>query len=191
MMNTKKDTKNKIMEVAQKLIQKNGFNAFSYADISNELGIKKASIHYHFPSKSDLGLKLIQRYREMIAQVLVQLDQSSQSPQEQLQAYVKAYQSIMNEDGRICLCIMLTGDFMTLNNDTQQVVQEFLELNQLWITRKIIEGKEQELFQSSEDPEIEATAFLSALIGSMLMARAKNHSVYFSQTGEYLIKTLF
>ena len=49
-------TYNQILELANKYIQKVGFNAFSYSDLANEIGIKKASIHYHFPSKTDLGI---------------------------------------------------------------------------------------------------------------------------------------
>ncbi len=56
------DTKLKILDTAQELIQKLGVNAMSYADISTAVGIRKASIHYHFPSKEDLLVSLLERY---------------------------------------------------------------------------------------------------------------------------------
>jgi len=49
------DTAERILDIAQDLIQRRGFNAFSYHDIAAPMGIRKASIHYHFPSKADLG----------------------------------------------------------------------------------------------------------------------------------------
>ena len=56
-------TRDRILDSAQALAQTRGFNAFSYADIAGELGIRKASIHHHFPSKFDLEAELLSRYR--------------------------------------------------------------------------------------------------------------------------------
>ena len=47
-----------------------GFNGFSYADIAAELGITKASLHYHFQSKAELGDALIARYARRFADAL-------------------------------------------------------------------------------------------------------------------------
>jgi len=60
-------TRTKIIDAGEKLLLKNGFNGFSYADIALALGIKKSSIHYHFPSKADLGLAVIQRPGNVLA----------------------------------------------------------------------------------------------------------------------------
>jgi len=48
------------VDLAEALIQSRGYSAFSYQDISDRLGIRKASIHYHFPSKTDLGVAALQ-----------------------------------------------------------------------------------------------------------------------------------
>ena len=56
-------TADKILNVAEKLVQSRGFNAFSYQDVSKAVGIQKASLHYHFATKADLGVALIDRYR--------------------------------------------------------------------------------------------------------------------------------
>ena len=63
-------TRERILDSAQALAQARGFNAFSYADIATELGVKKASIHYHFPSKQNLETQLLERYRESFAEQL-------------------------------------------------------------------------------------------------------------------------
>ncbi|HKI87734.1 MAG TPA: TetR/AcrR family transcriptional regulator, partial [Draconibacterium sp.] len=63
-------TREKILELGENLIRTRGYNAFSYQDISSELGIKNAAIHYYFPSKKNLGTSIvktnIQRFEEMI-----------------------------------------------------------------------------------------------------------------------------
>ncbi|PGY05869.1 TetR/AcrR family transcriptional regulator, partial [Bacillus sp. AFS031507] len=54
-----------IIDLAMQLIQQKGYVAFSYDDISKQLGVTKASIHYHFEKKEDLGAaitdKIMQR----------------------------------------------------------------------------------------------------------------------------------
>ncbi|MCB9111119.1 MAG: TetR/AcrR family transcriptional regulator [Anaerolineales bacterium] len=58
------NSKRTILNLAESLLQDKGFNGFSYANIASELGVKNAAIHYHFPSKEDLGVAVIKRYRE-------------------------------------------------------------------------------------------------------------------------------
>ena len=53
-------TANRILDVAERLVQLRGYNAFSYADVAKAVGIRKASLHYHFATKGDLGLALVE-----------------------------------------------------------------------------------------------------------------------------------
>ena len=57
----KPDTAARILDVAERLVQTRGFNGFSYADVASELDVTKASLHYHFPGKAELGQALIAR----------------------------------------------------------------------------------------------------------------------------------
>ena len=61
-----KKTAEQILDVAQEMVRRQGYSAFSYADIAGRVGIRKASIHDHFPSKADLVQRLVQRYRDML-----------------------------------------------------------------------------------------------------------------------------
>ena len=55
-----RDTRTEILELGEMLIRTKGYHSFSYADIAKTLSIKNAAIHYHFPSKSDLGTTILQ-----------------------------------------------------------------------------------------------------------------------------------
>ena len=57
------NTRDEILKVASHLLQTRGFSAFSYAHIAETLNVKPAAIHYHFPTKTDLGLALIEKFR--------------------------------------------------------------------------------------------------------------------------------
>jgi len=52
-------TRTRILDTAQDLVQRIGANAMSYQHISEAVGIRKASIHHHFPKKEDLLEALI------------------------------------------------------------------------------------------------------------------------------------
>src|SRR5579863_2328216 len=98
-----------ILDVAERLAQTRGYNGFSYADIAAELGVTKASLHYHFPSKAELGRALIERYRNVFGQALESIDLKTANPQEKLREYVELYNSVLNNE-RMCLCGMLAAE---------------------------------------------------------------------------------
>src|ERR1700689_5234 len=77
-----------ILDVAEQLAQTRGYNGFSYADIASQLGVTKASLHYHFPSKAELGRALIERYRVVFGAALEEIDQHAKGPHQKLQQYV-------------------------------------------------------------------------------------------------------
>lgn len=63
------NTRERILKVAENLLQNNGYNGFSYKDIANHLGIKTSSIHYYFPTKETLGIELIQEYQKILSKI--------------------------------------------------------------------------------------------------------------------------
>jgi TetR/AcrR family transcriptional repressor of nem operon len=87
------DTKQKILMVAQNLIQSKGFNGFSFADIADSVGIRKASIYHHFPTKVALGTALIDQYSLGLKNLLSNIDSQSKSVAEQLKSYVSIYRT--------------------------------------------------------------------------------------------------
>ena len=103
-------TSERILDLAERLVQTRGFNGFSYADIAAEVSITKASLHYHFATKADLGRTLIERYSSAFEGALQHIMQDLHEPQPQLQlrAYVQIYAKVL-ADERMCLCGMLAA----------------------------------------------------------------------------------
>jgi len=91
------DTNSRILDVAERLVQSRGFNGFSYADVAIELNITKASLHYHFPGKADLGRALIERYESRFTEALDAIDQQEPDPLAKLEAYAKIYADVLSE----------------------------------------------------------------------------------------------
>lgn len=161
-----------ILDIAEELVQKRGFNAFSYADIAEKIGIKKASIHYHFPSKSDLGKALMERHRINIENFLSNLSSSHADCKERLLAYLNAiFESTFKANLKMCLGGMLAADVLTLDKDIQTEIKIFFDINEKWLKKLLVEGKKKGEFHFSLEPSEIAKQILTTIEGSILLAR--------------------
>lgn len=161
----------KILSVAQDLVQKQGFNAFSYKDLSNAIGIKTSSIHYYFPTKDDLGETLVKEYRKSFGHALEKIKETITDPREQINQYTELFLATLRQDGKICLCGMLASDHSTLNEKVQLQVREFFLENEKWLSVVLQKGKESGVFNFDGKAEEIAASFFAMLEGAMLVSR--------------------
>jgi len=164
------DTATRILDVAERLVQTSGFNGFSYADISAELGITKASLHHHFATKAELGRALIERYSEAFSAALKVVDQRGGDAAAKLERYVKLYEEVLREE-RLCLCGMLAAEYSTLPEPLQKEIRRFFDANETWLAGVIDQGRRARIFHSRGSAREVARMLLSALEGAMLVAR--------------------
>jgi TetR/AcrR family transcriptional regulator, transcriptional repressor for nem operon len=164
------DTATRILDVAERLVQLRGFNGFSYADIAAELDITKASLHYHFAGKAELGRALIERYAERFTAALEAIDQHETDPIAKIRAYEAIYADVLSER-RMCLCGMLAAGYDTLAEPMQQAVIEFFDANEAWLTRVLEEGQESGKIKLNGPAREAAQVIVSGLEGAMLIAR--------------------
>lgn len=168
----RESTADQILESAKQMVQTRGYNAFSYADISERVGIRKASIHYHFPTKAKLCQSLAQHYRQEVARELEQLTETVADPIEQLQKFASIYRECLSDD-RLCLGGMLAADILTLPQEVQEEVGAYFGEIEAWVAKAIERGCEAGKLQSPASTlEIEARALISGLQGAQLAARA-------------------
>ena len=165
-----RDTATRILDVAERLVQLRGFNGFSYADIAAELHITKASLHYHYAGKAELGRALIERYAERFTAALKAIDQHETDPIAKIRAYEAIYADVLSER-RMCLCGMLAAGYDTLAEPMQQAVIEFFDTNEAWLTRVLEEGQEVGKIKLNEPARESAQLIVSGLEGAMLIAR--------------------
>ena len=160
-----------ILDVAERLAQTRGYNGFSYADIAAELGVTKASLHYHFPTKASLGEALVARYAERFARALEGIDARVAPASAKLAAYAKLYADVLRE-GRMCLCGMLAAEHETLSTPIREAVVSFLDDNEAWLEGVLVQGREDGSLHFGRSPEDTARSVISGLEGAMLVARS-------------------
>jgi TetR/AcrR family transcriptional repressor of nem operon len=179
----------RILDVAERLVQSRGFNGFSYADVAAELGVTKASLHYHFQGKGELGEALIRRYASRFAEALQQIDAETSAVQEKLAAYTKLYADVL-KDERMCLCGMMAADYSTLPPAMRTEVVRFFDDNEAWLERVLEQGASDGVLRYEGSAREEAQLIIGTLEGAMLVARPYGDAARFRVAAERLLSSI-
>jgi TetR/AcrR family transcriptional regulator, transcriptional repressor for nem operon len=172
------DTKKRIISIGEKLLLRQGYNGFSYADISSGLGVKNAAIHYYFPSKCDLGVAIIERGRSRFQKWREGVQASPMDEWETLDSFFQIYRSYLAKSNSVCLSGALETDFATLpqpmRDATRALVSDLLD----WMTNFLRDGRERGAFSFWGTARDQAIVILSVIQGSIQMIRATDPSVF-------------
>jgi TetR/AcrR family transcriptional regulator, transcriptional repressor for nem operon len=182
-------TATRILDVAERLVQVRGFNGFSYADIARELGMTKASLHYHYPGKAELGEELIARYTERFRAALAAVDVRLVDSRAKLDAFTELYADVLR-GRRMCLCGMLAAEYQTLPQTMQAAVLRFFDQSETWLECVLREGKEQGTLLLRTSPRETAQMIVGTLEGAMLVARSYDDINRFQAAASQLVSSL-
>jgi TetR/AcrR family transcriptional regulator, transcriptional repressor for nem operon len=183
------DTATRILDVAERLVQSRGFNGFSYADVAAELGITKASLHYHFPGKGELGQALVERYAGRFAAALEEIDTGGGDAPAKLDAYARIYADVLRQK-RMCLCGMLAADYDTLPGPMREAVIRFFDANETWLTSVFEQGQAEGSVRLDGSAGEAAQALIGGLEGALLVARPYGEMARFESTATRLLTSL-
>ena len=166
------NTREQILDLAESLIQTRSYGGFSYQDISDALGIRKASIHYHFPSKADLGVAVVDRYATRFQNELTTLaSDTTRSSLEVLDFYFQPYLEFASTKDRVCLCGSLAGEMLTLPEAMRARVDRFFRSHQTWLQMILKRGEVSGEFGLAAAAGKTARLVLGALQGGLLVKR--------------------
>ena len=183
------DTAQRILDIAERLVQTRGFNGFSYADIAEAMNVTKASLRYHFRGKADLGRTLIQRYEKNFLAALAGIDGATRDAREKLRRYAAIYGSVLQDD-RMCLCGMLAAEYQTLPAPMQDAVVRFFDDNETWLAAVLEDGRRAGTVRYAGDAHDVARMIVGALEGAMLVARLHSNPGRFAEAADRLLASL-
>src|SRR4051812_40680086 len=183
------DTAARILDVAERLVQVRGFNGFSYADIASELEVSKASLHYHFAGKAELGEALIGRYAARFAEALEEIDRQGSDAPAKLEAYAGIYADVLR-DRRMCLCGMLAAEYDTLPKPMRNAIIGFFDDNEAWLEGVLEQGREEGTLSLDGSPDDAAQTIVSSLEGALLVARPYGDVARFEAAATRLLTSL-
>jgi len=190
-MSNLSSTSDDILRCARSLITEAGYNGFSYADISEVVGIRKASIHHHFPSKVDLVRTLVARYREEAEAGIAELERHHPEPADQLRAYTAYWAACIGDGTRpFCVCALLASELPALPPEVALEVRAYFRVFSAWITSVMERGAQQGTLILSGTARSEAEMFIATVHGAMLSARAYGDPAVFTAITQPLIERL-
>lgn len=167
------DTKTALMDVAEQAARARGFDGFSYADLAEAVGIRKASVHHHFPTKAALSVALMQRYHDKLSGECARIDTEHATAGGRLKALAAVYKGALNDGRTLCLCVALIGSRESLTDEVLNQIKIFRAMMIDWIAAVYLLGKTDGTIADVTDPVSEAHSTLALLEGAHLAARAE------------------
>ncbi|MCW2517076.1 MAG: Transcriptional regulator, TetR family [Mycobacterium sp.] len=166
-------TSEEILTSARSLVIAGGYNGFSYADVANEVGIRKPSIHHYFPTKVDLVRTLVSRYRKEAEVGIAEMERHVSDPVELLRSYIGYWSTcITDATAPFCVCALLAGELPILPEAVAAEVTAHFRALSAWLTSVLERGAQQGRLRIAATPAVEAEVFMATVHGAMLSARA-------------------
>jgi TetR/AcrR family transcriptional regulator, transcriptional repressor for nem operon len=180
-----------IAACARSLIATRGYNGFSYADIAETVGITKASIHHHFPSKAELVRRVLVAYRAEAVTGLAALAAQVTDPVARLRAWTGFWQSCLRERTLpFCICAMLATEMPTIPAEVGVEVRGHFDDLSRWLAQLLAEGRRTGQFALRGSAPGEALALMAAIHGAMVSARAYDDAAVFATISDGLVDRL-
>lgn len=179
------DTAQQIIDLAEDAIATKGYSAFSFREIAALMGIKSASIHYHFPTKPHLGLAVASRYRQGYAAALAHIDAQDLTPEAALASLVNIYRQQLGNGERMSVCMMLAAEIKLLPVEIQQEMQAFYALNIDWLQHLVQRCQPTWLPAESR---VLACQLFALLQGALMGAKTQGSPEYFERAVVALAK---
>ena len=177
-MSKETNIKGQIIDLAENLIMKRGYNGFSYKNIASELNVKTAAIHYHFPSKKDLGVAVIKRAQTRFREWDEKAASEDLSPVDMLNQSLETYFEYLDSEEYVCLGGSLETDIHTLPEEMQDEIRIYVAEILTWLRNLLSRGRAQGVFSFSGPSESKAFFVLSCVQGALQIARVNDKKLF-------------
>ena len=164
------DTRQRILDSAQRLTQTRSFHGFSFQDIADEVGVRKASLYHHFDSKDDVAVAMLKRAADWVRAELKKTEE--REPKERLEAYFDIFHQIYGKGERMCPGGSFAAVFDAVSSPVQTAVHRFAKMHVDWLEDVVRDGVEQGQFTIGDQrPRDVAAQIAAAVQGALLVGR--------------------
>ncbi len=166
------DTSDKLLDLAESEVCSRGYNAVSYGDLAKLAGIRKASIHHHYPAKADLGTALVDRFANRLSEQLATHSARARTGREALRSYIDDCRFACGDGQSTSLLVALSGDAVLLHSDMRAALAKAQAMVVEWLSRTLQRGRQDRSISVSGIPDEEAASAYAMLCGAQLCSRA-------------------
>jgi len=174
-------TRDILTDLGEVAIRRFGYGGFSYADLARDAGIKKASIHHHFPAKADLGLAVLERYAQRLKETLEAISATSATANEAQARAIGVYREALGDGSKMCLCAALAGDGGRLSDPMQARLAAANAMVARWLAKTFEQGASDGSITAVGDAAGRPIATLARLQGAQMIARAARDVTLFDE----------
>ncbi len=164
----RRDMARTLIDLAERRIRTEGYNAVSFRQLADAVGVKSASVHYHFPTKANLGEAVVESYVARFMDQLGPPDAAGESPQDRFERFLEIFRHAIEDEEMICLCAMLGAEIGGLPEPVKAAVAVFFTQAQQWLEEGFQGGP-----IGAEEAAALAALTLAALEGGMVVAAAR------------------
>ena len=161
-------TREELTTLATELIQEGGIDSVSFRTLADRVGVKSASVHYHFPAKGDLTQAVVAQYAEHFAAELELIERQHDTLRAKLERLVGVFESVLAQK-RLCLCGSLASNVTSLDDATEKLLQRYFRETEAWIERQAQQHADQ--LRADLDPGTLSRLLLASLEGANLVDR--------------------
>lgn len=187
---TATDTKAALLASAERVARRHGFNGFSYADLAADVGITKASIHHHFPSKAALSTALMQTYHANFLTICRTINRAHSRGADRLAALIAQYRDALEGGQSLCLCVAFSISAEHLSSETLREMARFRSMMIEWLSATFAQGKADGSIGNVASSDAEAAATLALLEGAQLSTRVTHDLGRFDTATQTLLGRL-
>jgi TetR/AcrR family transcriptional repressor of nem operon len=178
-------TRDEALDAAEMMMRTAGYNGFTTREVAESIGIKASSVHYYFPTKSDIGAEVTRRYTDRFVAELGDPGQFPGDERKAVEHYVEAFRVALIRDGALCLSVVLGAEIGGLPPDVAAAARVFFERNLNWLTTALnstgTAGREAAVDR--------ATLVLASLEGGMILSRTLDDFAVFERVAKDLVLT--
>lgn len=169
------DRKSQIIEVATELIKKNGYDSFSYKDLSEAVGITKATLHHHFPKKEDLGIAVLDTIRGQQT-YLKEKTLEIEGAKERLTFMFQSMRSIIGQR-EICPISSMQAEYNVIPDTLKEKLLEVSQIEIDLLTQVLKEGRQQGTLNFDGEDKDMALTMMTAYKGALMYGRVMTPEV--------------
>lgn len=184
------DTREQILDVGEKLLLERGYAGFSYQDIAEAVGIRKASIHHHFAAKEDLGAAIVERARERLFERRGPVAGDAAGIRQQFDSFLRFFEKLALQGDRLCIGGRLSADLSVLPETVRAPFRGFTFDNGEWLGELFDAGQRLGVFKADASPADQALLLGAAVQGAVQVARARGDVEYFRRIAQQLRRQL-
>jgi len=183
------NTRSKILEIAKDLVHEVGINAMSYQHISNAVGIRKASIHHHFPKKENLIEELLNQCQVSYGNNYQKIVEGSATAPEKLRQLAGVFKDGLQKE-QLCLIGAISTDLNSLQDKSSNILKKTIQHTVDIFVVTFQQGIEEDSLSFTGTAEESAYAFFSFLVGLQIVARVNGGVESFLSATDVVISSL-